>query len=113
MVNDPEQISIKAQWALDATSVPPVVNQILIQHTMPDRTGRPDGAYVTFGHLNPPVMPDGSNVTDGPETGNLVFPVMPVARFHVSMERLAEFRDHISGFLDDIESALEGRATGQ
>jgi hypothetical protein len=66
----------------------------------------PDGAYLTFGHINPPVfnLPTGERPT--PEmAAATTLPVVPVARVYCSLDRLKQF-------VVEIEAALE-RAEGK
>jgi len=100
-----EQITVQAQWVLNPNDLPATANQILVQPSAPLASGKSDGAYVTVGHLNPPMV----NGMPGPitpdMTADMVFPVVPVARFLVSRERLADFRDALTAFIDTMDAA--------
>lgn len=100
-----EQVTIQAQWILNPADLPATANQILLQPSAPLASGKVDGAYVTIGHLNPPMV----NGTPGQLTTELaastIFPVTPVARFLVSRERLVDFRDAITTYIETMDSA--------
>lgn len=99
------QITVQAQWILNPSDLPATANQILIQPSAPLASGKTDGAYVTVGHLNPPMV-DGTPGPINPEmAADMVFPVVPVARFLVSRERLADFRDALTAFIDTMDAA--------
>ncbi|TFD47559.1 hypothetical protein E3T46_17335 [Cryobacterium sp. Hh11] len=95
------QFQIQAQWVLDPLSVPAVVNQMLIQEGPPVENGMtPDGTYLTFGHLNPPISME-PQPDPGPDAfANTILPVVPVSRFFVSRERLKSFHATLGRYLE-------------
>jgi hypothetical protein len=103
------EFQIQAQWVIDPGSIPVTVNQILLQSSVPTAsTGRPDGVYVTFGHLNPPMIMDPTDPEQIAAASRGVYPVTSVARVYVSRERLVSFRDAIDSFLNTMpESTAE------
>ena len=101
--NTPQQteFQIQAQWILDPMVVPAAVNQMLIQDGPPVDDGRsPDGTYLTFGHLNPPVAMEPLLGSDGNPFPNAILPVVPVSRFLVSRERLKSFHATLGRYLE-------------
>jgi len=97
-------ISFRPAWDLDPRTVPVPVNQILLRVGLPIANGSPSGeTYVTFGHLTAPaVLTD--PVSQGVEVLGTVdknrVPVTVVGHFAFTRERLAEFRDLLSAWLD-------------
>jgi len=100
-----EQVTIQAQWVLNPADVPPTANQILLQPSAPLASGKVDGAYVTIGHLNPPMVNGAPGQLTTEMASSTVFPVTPVARFLVSRERLADFRDAITTYIETMDRA--------
>jgi len=100
-----EQITVQAQWILDPSDLPATANQILVQPSAPLASGKSDGAYVTVGHLNPPMVGGAPGPISPEMAAGIVFPVVPVARFLVSRERLADFRDALTAFIDTMDAA--------
>jgi hypothetical protein len=94
-----KSVSIQAQWVLNPGEIPAVFNQILIQpgSTIADKL---DGCYLTFGHVAPPVIPDGLSQEQLEDYSRVnVLPVTPVGRYFVTLDRLTELRDTIDDFL--------------
>lgn len=93
------EFQIQAQWVIDPMTIPPNVNQLLLQSGVNVGTNTPEEIYVTFGHINPPTIDSTSPATVQASASAMVFPVAPVARFVISRDRLAEFNRVISEFL--------------
>jgi len=85
------EISVRAQWLLDAADIPVPANQCLVQIAGPT-------AYVIFGHINPPTIDD-PDVTEFKQEmlEGRVFPVIPVARVQMPVSLLMELREKIDG----------------
>lgn len=105
MTEQPTQIQIQAQWILDQMNVPAAVNQMLIQEGAPVADGAPsDGVYLTFGHLNPPVITNLTTEIEREALAATVFPVVPVSRFLLSRDRLKSFHVIIGQYLEASEN---------
>ena len=89
------------QWAVDPLRVPVPVNQFLIQGLPgPEGTSLPDGFAITLGSLVPPFVAPGMSPEQLRDFGaNNVATVVPVGQFAFSIDRLREFRDHLSNVL--------------
>lgn len=100
MTDEPQFFQIQAQWILDPSSVPANANQLLLQDGPPAvNGGTGDGVYVTFGHLNPPITPGVDGVPNPGGLDGQIFPVFPVGRFYLSLERLKAFNEQINAFI--------------
>lgn len=97
---------VSAQWILDPGMPASLVNQMLVQFDAPGSPEKrlPDGAYLTFGHVNPPIfsLPPGTQPT-AEMVAEMVLPVLPTTRVYVSLDRLKEFVRE----LDEKITALE------
>lgn len=83
-MTDRAEIQVQAQWALDPSIQSAAANQIMIQDGIPGDDGTASEAYLTFGHVNPPIM-------DGPPEGTDIFlPIFPVARLILSRDRIKQ-----------------------
>jgi len=100
---DETQFQIQAQWVLDNSAVPAAVNQFLLQPAAPLESGAIDGAYLTIGHLNPPMLPGYAGPLNSEILAGQIFPVIPVARVLVSMPRLRDLRDNLDKFIEAME----------
>jgi hypothetical protein len=91
-----EHVQVQARWILDPSTIPTPVNALMVQLGAP-ANGKPDGVYLQFGHINPPVVegPPGTSLTQDMVDG-AIFPVMPAARLVVSLDRLVEMRDQLN-----------------
>jgi hypothetical protein len=99
-MDEPQAFQIQAQWMLDPTSLPATANQMLIQTGAPvDGISIFDGVYLSFGHLNPPIMEEPKSQEEYAAASQMVFPVVPVARLFVSRDRLQQFSDVLANFL--------------
>lgn len=106
MSDEPREMNVNASWILDPTVQSAVVNQMFLQFDNPasPASARPDGVYLTFGHVNPPVfnLPAGENPSQE-MVASLVLPVTPSARIYLSIERLRAFIDDIDAKLKAVE----------
>ncbi|PSL37003.1 hypothetical protein CLV49_0606 [Labedella gwakjiensis] len=96
------------QWANDPSSVPVPVNQMAIQGAPDSETGNPDGFFLTFGHVSPPIIidPDAEKVRDVMES--TVLPVVPVGHFFLTAGRLRELQRLLNRTLgEDNDGAAE------
>ncbi|MBD8517068.1 hypothetical protein [Plantibacter sp. CFBP 8804] len=103
--NAPQELQLPVQWVFDQMSLPVSANQLLLQQGPPVGDKPFDGYYVMVGHLQPPVITAESRPED---FVGQVLPVVPITRFHVSRDRLVEFRDLITTFLDGTDPELIG-----
>jgi hypothetical protein len=100
MPETPPSLQIQARWSLDPASMPVFANQVLVQ-AGPPANGRLDSIYLTFGHINPPFV-DTAQIGVGlsqEDVAGVVFPVLPVARVALTLEKLLEMRAAIDNFL--------------
>ena len=99
-----EALSMKSQWAINPMNAPTAVNQILLQLGLPAGEGHnSDGIYLSFGHLQTPVVPQPLTDEMKVQLENTLFTVMPLATFFLTRERLAQFNALISDFLQKTE----------
>ena len=95
----PGLINIQSQWMINPGEIPATVNQILLQGGLnvgisEGVPGPADGIYLSFGHMSPPLAQ--------PQPGEII-PIIPIGRYHLSKERLAEFHQVSGGFLNGFE----------
>ena len=96
----PESVSIKSQWANNPMNVPTTVNQMLLQLGLPAGEDTPsDGVYLSFGHMQPPILPNPMTDEAKAVLQNTVFTVMPVATIFLTRDRLEQFNVLIADFL--------------
>ena len=108
MANEVGPVNISAQWALDPTIQATLSNQLFIQWdgTAAPEANTPDGAYLTFGHVNPPVFSLPPGEQPSPEmVSSFVAPVVPVARVYCSFERLKAFANELNKRIAEAEEA--------
>lgn len=94
-------ITFGTQWLWDPTASVQLVNQLVIQPDVPMHDGAAgDQIYLTFGHLNPPlVIGDVADPQVQAQHDGAVLPITPVARLAVTRERLQEFSEVLSDWL--------------
>lgn len=113
MSNLDAPVNINAQWIIDQAAQAALSNQMFVQFDSPSsaESGRPDGAYLTFGHINPPVFNLGPGETAPSEEvlNATVLPVLPTARVYVTFDRLKAFVAELDEKIAMIERPLEGR----
>lgn len=106
-------VNMNAQWIIDQAAQAALSNQMFVQFDSPSspESGRPDGAYLTFGHVNPPVFNLGPGEAEPSEEvlNATVLPVLPTARVYVTFDRLKAFVAELDEKIAMIERPLEGR----
>ena len=107
MANEVGPVNISAQWALDPGMQAVLANQLFVQWDgAASENGNPDGVYLTFGHVNPPVfsLPPGEQPT--PEMlQSYIAPVIPVSRVYCSFDRLKAFVGELEQRIAEAEGA--------
>lgn len=101
------EISVQSSWEFDPATSPTAVNQFLLNAGFPGPTGAPLEYYVTFGHVNAPIIVPteaglASNLPDGKA------PVSIVGHFVFNRERLVEFRDLLSTWIEGLPAVRDG-----
>lgn len=95
-------VPMSVKWQLDFSTPPVPTNQLLVQFGPPTGSGseRPE-VQLVFGYLASPVVlagQDGARIVYTPEDGTL--PVLPVGNFVLTFDRLVEFRDVLSTWIE-------------
>jgi hypothetical protein len=95
------RIPVNVQWALDPMRIPTPVNQVMIQGGFPASEFNPsDGAYLSFGHANPPIVPQGltEEQAGAALVGQTLF-VAPIAQLYLSVDRVRELHRLLGEFI--------------
>lgn len=91
------------QWRYDAASVPQPVNQFLFQNGVPTRGGavEAEDVVIVLGWANSPViLPNAAGEPEVVGIENNTLPVTVVGQFLMTRERVAEFRDILTSWLE-------------
>jgi hypothetical protein len=115
-VTQPEQerdqvsgIIIHVDWSAVASTPTEHINQFIVQVGPPTQDGSPDGIYMAFGHLPPPVI-----VSDDPEMQareieavKAGVPIEIRGRFHMNRARLDELIKVLQKTAENYDRAAE------
>ena len=110
MATESQPMNINAQWAFDPTIQAALANQLFVQW---DGSASPeaktlDGAYLTFGHVNPPVFSLPPGEQPSPEmVAAYVAPVLPVSRIYCSFDRLKAFANELNQRIAEAEEVAK------
>lgn len=105
----PPQVTVKLDWA-DADAAPTQhVNQILGQIGAPTGSGVPDGIYVTFGAVMPPVIPadEAERTRVLNQLAESPVKVQVHSRVHMSREMLDDFIQVLQRTASQYDAATE------
>lgn len=99
--------TVHVDWS-DAANAPAAhANQFIAQVGPPTESGMPDGVYLTFGHIPPPLV-----ISKDPEMRQREIEVLKagiqvevLGRFHFSRERLAELIKVLQTTVENFDRA--------
>lgn len=102
MTDQTQRVNIPAVWP--PTDLRPVaVNQVLVQYGPPvGPTGRPDGFYLVFGQLAPPIIVPGASQAQIDELVAEPLKVSTEAYLFLTRERLVAMVESIGNMLELI-----------
>ncbi|PPF66982.1 hypothetical protein C5C18_10270 [Rathayibacter tritici] len=103
---DEAVVPFSIDWSARQGMAPTYWNQILIQPGVPVLDRQNDGAYLTFGHVAPPYVPDESAAA-GMSDAERVLKVEPIVSLVCSRERMIELYYVISNYLNLTEPPSE------
>jgi hypothetical protein len=99
-----DQVTLRTEWKAATADDASPVNQVLIQQGFPiGQGGVPDGVYLTFGHVSPPLI----NPQATPEevvqfAKDNVLQVRTIAQLYMSIDRLKELEGILADFIGKV-----------
>jgi hypothetical protein len=108
------QTSVNLDWGEVSALEPSHVNQVMTQVGNPGPDGTPDGIYVGFGHVSPPIAPPGTNVAQAAEAlrGSNV-PVKALGRYHMSRAMVEKLIGDLRRVAEQYDALADKPIRGQ
>ncbi len=107
-VSSPQQVMVRLDWSEVEQTTAHHVNQVLAQVGPPSWRGVPDGIYVAFGSVSPPVIPadDERREARVAQLADSVLKVAVHARVQLSREALRDLIQVLQTTADQYDASL-------